>query len=419
MGISMKKTILITLLLVFTLSMIVPTMTATAIATAATDGPNYTITVPTRNSDGTYRFQIIINKPDSFDAYSGVTFWIHLPNGVKIVTVSYSLAGGDVWVPEEAPGKPGDYHCGYWAANNKFTDAIKCTFNVEYTGKSDISLTVTEIAQNIYREKSGSDQLIAKPNALVLLSQVKAEPTPPEEEKYDKEKNNGKEGSGDETVASRPIPGAAIDETVVSRLIPGAAIDETDTPLAAIFPFTDVEEDDWFYPDVRYMWEKSLMNGTSDTLFSPNVKLTRGMVVTVLWRIQKSPSADDLEMPFSDVDTGWYYDAVKWAAENGVVTGYPDGTFRPGNNIYRQDLALILNRYADLTGSELTAAREYEVFNDEAQIAPYAKGAVETLYKSGIINGRTGNDFDPVGSATRAEFSAMLHRFLQIGETRD
>ena len=401
MGISMKKTILITLLLVFTLSMIVPTMTATAIATAASDGPNYTITVPTRNSNGTYSFQIIINKPDSFDAYSGVAFWIRLPNGIKIVTVSYSLADGKAWAPEEAPGKPGNYNCGYWAENNIFTDAITCTFNVEYTGKSDISLTVTEIAQNIYKEEIGSDQLIAKPNALVLLSPVNAEPTPPEEEKNDKENNNGKEGSGGGTVNSRPIP--------------GAAIDEIDTPLEAIFPFIDVLENNWFYPDVFYMWQNGLMNGTSETTFDPGGKLTRGMVVTVLWRMEGSPNVDDLEMPFSDVPNTWYYDAVKWAVKNGIVTGYPDDTYCPDNIIYRQDLALIICRYAAFAESELTASREYAVFNDNSEISAYAKDAVETLYKSGIINGKPDNLFDPKGSATRADFAAMLHRFLLIG----
>ena len=163
------------------------------------------------------------------------------------------------------------------------------------------------------------------------------------------------------------------------------------------------------------MWQNRLMNGTSETTFDPNGKLTRGMVVTVLWRIQGSPSVENLDMPFSDVPNIWYHDAVKWAAEKGIVTGYPDGTYHPDNIIYRQDLALIICRYATFAGNELTAAREYAAFKDNTDISAYAKDAVETLYKSAIINGRTGNVFDPKGSATRAEFAAMLHRFLLTG----
>jgi len=181
---------------------------------------------------------------------------------------------------------------------------------------------------------------------------------------------------------------------------------------AEYFPFTDVKARNWYYFSVYNMWENDLMNGTSATRFSPNAPLTRSMAVTVLWRMAGSPDVIDPDMPFSDVADDWYYNAVMWAAEEGIVTGYKNGAFRPGDTIFRQDLALILSRYADLTGIDLTAVREYAAFEDNDSIGAYAKEAVEALYESGVISGKTGNVFDPKGSATRAEFAAMLSRII-------
>ena len=188
------------------------------------------------------------------------------------------------------------------------------------------------------------------------------------------------------------------------------------TPSATIddLPFTDVKESDWFSNDVYYMWKNNLMDGTSSTLFSPARILTRGMVVTVLYRRESLPDVTGLEMPFSDVPAGqWYTNAVLWAADNGIVEGYPDGTYRPDVNISRQDLALILTRYevfSDIIPAEdPNNARE---FSDQASIREDAKDAVNTLVLQGIIQGRTNGTVDPRGNATRAEFAAMLHRIL-------
>jgi len=383
-----------------TLSMTIPSASA-----VITDPPDYSVSTAVETAEGTYSFQITVRKPSAFEAYSGVTFWIRLPSGVTFGEISYSLPGGVEWPPAQAPTLPGNYNLGYWAGSNIFTGDIICVINVNYTGTSETSLTITEIGQNIFRQQGGTDQLVANPNTPVTLKPSGT--TDPNKDKDDDGDDKDKDDKGDNSVGGGKSGSGNLTP------IPGANIEETDPPLTEPFPFTDVEEDDWFYSDVYYMWENKLMNGTSETLFSPNIALTRGMVVTVLWRMEGSPDADDLEMPFSDVASGtWYYDAVKWAAENGIVTGYENGTFCPDNTIYRQDLALVLNRYADFAETELTATREYAAFNDNAKIDTYAKDAVETLYKSGIINGKTGNNFDPKGSATRAEFAAILHRLL-------
>ena len=181
-------------------------------------------------------------------------------------------------------------------------------------------------------------------------------------------------------------------------------------------PFTDVTESAWYKEAVLYVYEKGLMNGTGTNpmKFSPNITLSRAMIVTILYRQEGEPDVSDLTNPFSDVPPGtWYTDAVVWAAENGIVNGYPNGSFAPNDNIKRQDLALILMRYADIKEIELPVTRTYQSFNDETMMADYAKDSVTRCFEAGIINGKTGNIFDPSGNATRAETATMLQRFLE------
>ena len=203
-----------------------------------------------------------------------------------------------------------------------------------------------------------------------------------------------------------PIP--EIVETIPNKTIPLGAISPFD------HSFDDVNESDWFYADVMYAYQHGLMTGTSTEplLFSPNTPLTRGMIVAIMYRDTKGSAAEHVN-PFNDVVEGkWYTDAVIWAAANGIVSGYGDGKFGPEDEITRQDLACILQRYASFKEIGLPAHRDEHVFDDAVEIADYAKNAIEQLYRAGIIGGKPGNLLDPKGSATRAEFAAMLHRFL-------
>lgn len=147
-------------------------------------------------------------------------------------------------------------------------------------------------------------------------------------------------------------------------------------------------------------------------LFSPNKPLTRGMIATILYRMANETDVSDLSNPFVDVTEGkWYAEAVKWAVENGIVSGYGNGKFGPEDNITRQDLAAVLFNYSNFIGMKLNEIRDYQYFSDSDHIADYAKKSVELLYRAGIVVGRLGNKFDPRGQATRAEMAAMLHRF--------
>jgi len=176
-------------------------------------------------------------------------------------------------------------------------------------------------------------------------------------------------------------------------------------------PFTDVASGAWYHSNVMHVYREGLMTGTSATQFDPNVPTTRGMIVTILYRLNKSPAASGLPNPFSDVAEGtWYTDAVKWAAANGIVSGLGEGRFGPMEDVTREQLATILNNYANFAKMDLPATGGYPGFADGKDIASYAKAAVERLSKAGIVGGKPGNNFDPRGNATRAEVASMLAR---------
>ena len=173
--------------------------------------------------------------------------------------------------------------------------------------------------------------------------------------------------------------------------------------------FSDVDADDWFADSAVYVRDNGIMNGTSATTFNPNGTTSRGQIAAILYRAAGSPAASG-GTDFSDVaETAYYASAVRWAAANGVVTGYADGTFRPNDPITRQQLAAILWRYA---GSP--AAESGTDYADEDAIAAYAVTAVDWARDAGVISGRDGNRFDPSGRATRAQAAVILHRYLEL-----
>ena len=184
---------------------------------------------------------------------------------------------------------------------------------------------------------------------------------------------------------------------------------ETETPEA--LPFTDVAEDAWYREAVAYVHENGLMGGVDGDTFDPSGATTRGMVVTILYRLAGAPAAE--ASGFTDVAAGsWYADAVAWAAENGVVTGYDDGTFAPGRAVTRQELAVILHRYAALRGLDTTqggmAIREYADFGE---VAGYAQEAMGWAVSAGLISGTGGNRLSPRLGADRATTATILMRF--------
>ena len=182
-------------------------------------------------------------------------------------------------------------------------------------------------------------------------------------------------------------------------------------------PFTDVQDSSWFYPDVAFVHQNGLFAGTSATTFAPQTSMTRGMVVTVLGRLAGVGVADYSGASFDDVNTAQYYAPyVKWAAEMGIVNGVGDNKFAPDANISRQDLAVILNNYADKLGIKMKQTLQVVMFADSDLIADYATDAVGNMVRAGVINGNPDGMFAPKANATRAEVAAMLHRFVEAAQ---
>ena len=191
----------------------------------------------------------------------------------------------------------------------------------------------------------------------------------------------------------------------------GWRVDEN--PNTGANPFTDVSEKDWFYSDVMFVYENGLMLGTSKALFSPHGTATRGMMATILWRMEGSPAPKG-KNSFTDVEAGkWYADAITWTAENGIFAGYGKDKFGPDDPITREQLAAIFYRYADYKGYDLTVKGNLDKFKDADKITDYAKTAMQWAVGSGLVKGKSGNLLDPQGTATRAEIAAMLHRFIE------
>ncbi len=186
-----------------------------------------------------------------------------------------------------------------------------------------------------------------------------------------------------------------------------------DNPGTGANPFTDASEKDWFYGDVMFVYENGLILGTSKTLFSPHGTATRGMMATILWRMEGSPAPKG-KNSFTDVEAGkWYADAITWTAENGIFAGYGKDKFGPDDPITREQLAAIFYRYADYKGYDLTVKGNPDTFKDADKITDYAKTAMQWAVGSGLVKGKSGNLLDPQGTATRAEIAAMLHRFIE------
>ena len=177
-------------------------------------------------------------------------------------------------------------------------------------------------------------------------------------------------------------------------------------------PFTDVASTDWYYDAVAYAYENDLMNGISSTQFNPNGTTTRGMIATILYRLEGEPEAPACD--FTDVAAGQYYtDAIAWAAENHLVNGYGDGTFGPNDNITREQMSALLYRYAEFKGYDLTARGDLSGYTDASQISDYAVTAMQWATAEGLVNGMGDGTLAPRGNSTRAQIATILMRFLE------
>ena len=177
-------------------------------------------------------------------------------------------------------------------------------------------------------------------------------------------------------------------------------------------PFPDVDENDWFYDEVVYVYENGLMNGVENNQFAPNTATNRAMLATILYRLAGQPDVSG-DLPFTDVAAGtWYTDAVLWAAQNGIVNGLGENTFAPMNTLTREQLVTMLYRYAEAAGYDVSAAADLSGYPDAGKVQPYAQEAMSWAVAEGIVEGMDGN-LNPAGSATRAQIATILMRFCE------
>ena len=188
-----------------------------------------------------------------------------------------------------------------------------------------------------------------------------------------------------------------------------------DCPLSV---FADLNSTAWYHDGVHFCIENDLMNGITDTLFSPDGTTTRAQIVTILWRLEGEPAVDYL-MQFDDVAADkWYTEAVRWAAAGNIVGGYGDGKFGPGDAITREQMAAILYRYCRYKGIDVSVGEDTNIlsYTDAFDIREYAIPAMQWACGSGVISGIADGDdmkLDPCGSAKRAQVATILWRFCE------
>ena len=193
----------------------------------------------------------------------------------------------------------------------------------------------------------------------------------------------------------------------------------TATPTTPVNPvpdkamsFTDVKSDDWYYSSVRYAYDNGLFSGVSHESFGPGDSMDRSMLATVLYSLDGKPAAG--KSGFSDVaDGAWYADAVAWAAEHGIVSGVGGGAFTPGGTITREQLAVMLYRYAQYKGYDVSKTADLSGYADQDKLSDWAAQAVQWACGSGLMNGRSAAQLAPEGTLTRAEAATMLKAFCE------
>ena len=335
-------------------------------------------------------------------------------NGGNAVTPSTILTKNDGTLSQALPTPTygGGYKFLYWAkndgtkvdANTIFTEdtTLKAVWEPPYTGKYSYEIT-TKVGDNgsikvdRYATEDEKVTITVNPDEAYLLDELTATSGKKEIELKD---------NGDGTYTFTMPHG---DVTITATFAEDPDwVEPTPEPE---MPFTDVNDGDWFYDVVKYAYNEGLMTGTSDTTFEPNIATTRGMIVSMLARLEGNPTAKSAG--FADVaDGAWYADAVNWAASEGIVSGYSDTEFGPNDPITREQMAAILYNYAEYKGMDVSARADLDKYTDAASISSWATDVLSWANAEGLVNGMTETTLVPQGQATRAQVAAIFERFL-------
>ncbi len=197
--------------------------------------------------------------------------------------------------------------------------------------------------------------------------------------------------------------------------------DETKTPISDNWknPFIDVNENDWFFEYVKYVAENGLMNGMSKNTFEPQTLMSRGMFAVTIYRLENEPSILNKSISFEDVASdSYYFEATSWAQQNGIINGVTDTMFAPDENITREQIAVMLYRYAKYKEYDTSVGEDTNIlsYTDFDEISEYAIEAMQYAVGSGLMTGRTQNTLNPKELATRAELATILQRFVEYNK---
>ena len=202
-------------------------------------------------------------------------------------------------------------------------------------------------------------------------------------------------------------------DDAVTGIISGIVASGALQPGASASQFADLTSGSWYYDGVRCALENGLMTGTSARTFAPDRPVTRAMLVTILWRLAGEPYGR--VSPFEDVLPGsWYAQAVSWAYDKGIVTGVTATSFQPSAPVTREQLCAILCRYAALTGKNTAASASLDAFTDRAQVSAYAEASVRWALQAGLLTGVGDGRLAPRSGATRAQLAVLLQRFAGL-----
>ena len=348
---------------------------------------------------------------------------VNATSGEKKYTVTLDYADGDtkdsVYTVTEGteltlptPSRSGYTFEGWYDGSSRVSSPYKVTKDVILTAEWDYNGSSSSSGSTRYTvsvEDTDNGSVKVSPTRASKGSTVTVTVKP--DEGYELDKLTVTDKNGDSVKLTDKGDGKYTFKMPASKVTVEAVFTAVE-PEPEGLPFTDVTSGDWFYDAVAYVYDKGMMEGTTDTTFAPTMNLTRSMIAQVLYNLEERPEAPGAA-GFPDVAAdAWYADAVNWAAAQGIVKGYDTGAFGPEDSVTREQLAAILYRYAQAKGYDTTqggmAVRE---FSDSASISDWAQTAMSWAVNAQVLSGKGNGVLDPQGTATRAEVAQMLMNF--------
>ena len=350
---------------------------------------------------------------------------VNATSGEKKYTVTLDYADGDtkdsVYTVTEGteltlptPSRSGYTFEGWYDGSSRVSSPYKVTKDVILTAEWDYNGSSSSSGSTRYTvsvEDTDNGSVKVSPTRASKGSTVTVTVKP--DEGYELDELTVTDKNGDSVKLTDKGDGKYTFQMPASKVTVEAVFTAVE-PEPEGLPFTDVTSGDWFYDAVAYVYDKGMMEGTTDTTFAPTMNLTRSMIAQVLYNLEERPEAPGAA-GFPDVAAGaWYADAVNWAAARGIVKGYDTGAFGPEDSVTREQLAAILYRYAQAKGYDTTqggmAVRE---FSDSASISDWAQEAMAWAVNAQVLSGKGNGVLDPQGTATRAEVAQMLMNFVE------